>query len=78
MSCSPLLEGVTDPLEVLRVVSEHHILRFSEPSGTFYPLAELGWVTYRDGAWGITESGYRALEQEPDSKPMDVNDLFGI
>jgi hypothetical protein len=80
MPCSPLLKGVSDPLRILRIVSEHHILRYSEPSSTFYPLREKGWVTYESGCWRITDEGYRALselEEEPE-QPMSVEEFFDL
>lgn len=55
MPCSPLLKGVTDPLEILRIVHTTPILRYSEPPQTFYPLQEKGWVEYDSGCWRITK-----------------------
>lgn len=81
MSCSPHLDGITDPLEVLRVVSQHHILRWSEPPTTFYPLAELGWVEYIGGGWGITDAGREALLESPSDEPsteMSLTEFFDL
>jgi len=70
MACSPLLDGITDPLAVLRVAGDHPILLCSEPPQTFYPLAELGWVDYGEGRWRITEEGRRVMpEKEPAGPP---------
>jgi len=70
MPCSPLLIGITDPVEVLRVVRDHPILRYSEPPQAFYPLQERGWVTYGEGHWRITEEG-RIAAGEPEPKSAD-------
>jgi hypothetical protein len=82
MSCSPLLKGLTDPLEVLKVVAKNHILRYSEGSATFYPLREKGWVEYNGGHWSITKAG-RAVLPEPLPKPatnpkLSLSALFSI
>jgi hypothetical protein len=77
MSCSPLLKGLTDPVAILRVVGEHHILRYSEPPTTFYPLAELGWVEYKGGHWAITSEGQTALEEEV-PQPTSLADFFEL
>lgn len=84
MACSPLLDGINDPLEVLCVVAEHHILRYSEPSTTFYPLKEKGWVEYAGGHWRITDTGKAALPEttpetkQPKPSKTSLNDFFGL
>ena len=77
MACSPLLDGITDPVGILRVVSEHHVLRYSEPSITFLPLAERRWMEYKSGAWHITKTGQKALREE-EPEPVGLTDFFGI
>lgn len=77
MACSPLLKGVDEPLRVLRIISKHHILRYSEPSSTFYPLQEKGWVAYGSGCWRITDEGYRALE-ETEEEPQSLTEFFKL
>jgi hypothetical protein len=70
MGCSPLLEGVEEPLDVLEIVSEHPILLCSEPPQTFRKLYERGWVAYGDGRWRITDEGRSALDDiEVDDGP---------
>ena len=76
MPCSPLLQGIDDPKAVLRILTDHPILCFSEPSTTFYPLAELGWVEYKVGHWAITSAGRDALEQK--KEPVSLADFFGL
>lgn len=81
MACSPLLDGISDPLEVLKVVAAHHILRYSEPPDTFYPLKEKGWVEYAGGHWRITDAGKEVLpETSPDEQPSktSLSDFFGL
>jgi len=81
MSCSPLLDGISDPVEVLRIVAEHHILRYSEPPQTFYPLKEKGWVEYAGGHWRITDAGKSALPNDApksESSKTSLNDFFGL
>lgn len=77
MSCSPLLRGVTDPLRVLMIVSEHPVLCCSEPPQTFRPLAERGWVVYQSGRWRITDVGYSALS-ETDEEPQSLMEFFEL
>lgn len=77
MSCSPLLDGITDPVGILQVVSEHPVLQWSEPSTTFLPLAERSWMEYKRGAWVITETGQKALRDET-PKAIPLTDFFGI
>jgi hypothetical protein len=60
MACSPLLQGISNPVEVLRIVCDHPILCCSEPPSTFRPLEELGWAVYGNGRWRITEEGMAA------------------
>lgn len=80
MSCSPLLKGIKEPLETLRIVSEHLVLCFSEPPQTFYPLKKKGWVVYRGGSWRITEEGHRAMAEtpRPDPEPLTVAEFFDL
>lgn len=75
MACSPLLEGVDDPLTVLEVVRDHPILLCSEPPQTFYPLRELGWMEYAEGRWRITEEGREAT---PDPQPQAPPEFFEL
>jgi hypothetical protein len=82
MPCSPLLEGVTDPLEVLKVVDRNPILRWSEPPAAFYPLRDKGWVEYKEGSWSITKEG-RALLTEPLAQPtanpkLSLTEFFNL
>jgi len=67
MACSPLLKGVTDPVEALRVLHETPVLGYSEPPQTFHILQEKGWVEYVEGHWCITEKG-RKVVPRPDKK----------
>jgi len=81
MACSPLLDGISDPLEILAIVAKHHILRYSEPSTTFYPLEEKGWVEYAGGHWRITDVGKAALPTDapkPESSKTSLSDFFGL
>lgn len=78
MPCSPLLKDVTDPAEVLRIVAEHHILRYSEPPQTFYPLRELGWVEYQSGCWRITKEGYEAIPEKETSSSQTLTEFFEL
>ena len=79
MPCSPLLIGIIDPLEVLRVVRDHPILCCSEPPQAFYPLQKLGWVTYGGGRWRITEEGRVAAgEPEPAGGPTTLMEFFEL
>ena len=78
MACSPLLKGVTDPEKILRIVAEHHILRYSETSFVFYPLRDLGWMEYKEGHWHITSEGRSVLSKEPEDKPVSVTEFLGI
>ena len=81
MACSPLLDGISDPLQVLVVIAKHPILRHSEPPQTFYPLKEKGWIEYAEGHWRITEAGKSALPTEapkPESSKTSLNDFFGL
>ena len=78
MPCSPLLKGVKEPLEVLRIISEHPILRYSEPPQTFYPLEERGWTVYTSGCWRITDEGYKALANKPDAEPLTLAEFFDL
>lgn len=57
MSCSPLLDGVTDPLDVLRVIRDNPVLCYSESPSVFVPLQERGWAVYEEGRWQLTEEG---------------------
>jgi hypothetical protein len=73
--CSPLLQGVEDPAQVLAVVRDHPVLLCSEPPQTFYPLEKLGWVKYEGGRWRITNAGREAMpEPEPES-PLEFFEL---
>lgn len=72
---SPLLKGITDPLEVLAVVRDHPILLSSETSYTFYPLRDLGWVEYAGGRWRITEEGRRAMPEKEPAGPVEFFEL---
>jgi len=77
MPCSPLLKGVTDPLEVLKIVNTYPVLCHSEPSAAFYPLEAKGWVKYKNGAWRITEEGKAALpEQLPEPAKFSLSEFF--
>lgn len=81
VSCSPLLKGVTDPLAVLAIVSAHPILCWSEPSSTFYPLRDKGWVEYKEGHWRITKEGREVFKPDPETpKPtkQSLSDFFGL
>ena len=85
MSCSPLLDGVSDPIEVLKVVAKYPVLRHSEPSSTFYPLRDKGWVEYKEGSWSITKEGKAALPEKlpepakPKSKSkLSLSEFFSI
>jgi len=81
MACSPLLDGLTDPIEVLKVVAKHHVLRYSEPPAAFYPLQEKGWVEYKDGHWSITKEGKAALPEQlpkPVNPKLSVSEFFSI
>jgi len=79
MACSPLLQGITDPLEVLRVVRDHPILCYSEPPQTFYPLRELGWADYLRGGWRITEEGRTAAgETKSTPTPPPPKEFFEL
>lgn len=69
MPCSPFLTGITDILEVLRIVRDHPILQCSEPPEVFYPLQEQGWVTYGRGRWSITDEGYGVLKAVTAASP---------
>jgi hypothetical protein len=79
-ACSPLLRGVVDPLDILRVVTKHPVLCHSESSFVFYPLQDLGWVEYAGGRWQITKAGTEALGDvtEPDDPEPDLASFFGI
>jgi hypothetical protein len=79
MVCSPLLVGITEPLEVLRVVRDHPILCYSEPPQAFYPLQERGWVEYAGGHWRITEEG-RAVAGVPSAsdEPTTLTEFFEL
>lgn len=68
MPCSPLLVGVEDPVEVLRIVRANPILCCSEPPQTFRPLEQREWVEYREGRWWLTEEGTRASEPVVEDK----------
>jgi hypothetical protein len=80
MANSPHLEGITDPLEVLKVAVAHPILLCSEPPLTFYPLEELGWAIYRGGRWCITQEGMAMLEpdirESSESTKIPLTDFF--
>jgi len=81
MACSPLLDGVTDPLQVLKVVAKHHILRYSEGPSTFYPLRDKGWVEYKGGCWSITKEGKAALPEQlpkPANPKLSLSEFFSI
>ena len=79
MPCSPLLKGVTDPREILRIVHTTPILRYSEPPQTFYPLREKGWVEYDSGCWRITKEGYEAMPDKAVSPPSQtLADFFEL
>lgn len=79
MPCSPLLVGITDPVEVLRVVRDHPILCWSEPPQTFYPLQEQGWAEYGNGCWRITAEGRRAAaEADPPPGPPTLTEFFEL
>lgn len=82
MPCSPLLKGVREPLEVLRIISKHPILCYSEPPQTFYPLEEKGWTAYKSGCWRITDEGYKALADSPDepaaAEPLTLAEFFDL
>lgn|GEM_PF-1927026 len=75
MSCSPLLDGVTDPLDVLRVIRNNPVLCYSE-SSAFRPLEERGWAVYEDGRWQLTEEG-KEQAGPPTSKPKKPPALLG-
>ena len=82
-ACSPLLAGVTDPIQVLRVIAEHPPLCWSESSFVFYPLRDRGWTEYQGGRWLITDLGREALANADDgdsgeSEPADVAAFFGL
>ena len=80
MPCSPLLKGITSPRGVLGIVAKHHILRYSEPPQTFYPLQEKGWVVYESGCWRITEEGYKVLSEIPEEpeEPQSLTEFFDL
>lgn len=79
MPCSPLLVGITDPLEVLRVVRDHPILQYSEPPQAFYPLRERGWVEYGGGRWRITDEGHgAAAEADEPEGPATLTEFFDL
>jgi hypothetical protein len=79
-----LLNGVSDPLKVLKIVWEHRILCWSEPPNTFRPLEQLGWVVYREGAWRITDEGKKAAlaavaeTVEVEDTPTSIAEFFGL
>lgn len=80
MPCSPLLIGIADVTEILRIVHKHPILCFSEPPQTFRALEERGWVRYDLGRWCITEEGTRVLStsvSESDDQ-QSLADFFGL
>jgi hypothetical protein len=79
-ACSPLLQGVTDPTQVLLVVAAYPILCYSESSFVFYPLREKGWVEYVGGRWAITDTGREVLATaEPkEPEPPSAADFFGL
>jgi len=79
-ACSPLLQGVTDPIQVLLVIAAHPILCWSESSFVFYPLQAEGWVEYGEGRWKITDKGREALgTAEPvEPEPPSAADFFGL
>lgn len=81
MACSPLLKGLTDPLDVLKVIDKYPVLRSSEPSAAFYPLQEKGWVEYKRGSWSITKAGREALPKpkaQPANSKLSLSALFSI
>jgi len=55
--CSPLLVGLTDPAEVMRVLIDHPILLYSEHSLFMRPFMAQGFLSYGDGHYSITENG---------------------
>jgi len=80
MPCSPLLKGIKTPRGVLGIIAKHHILRYSEPPQTFYPLQEKGWVVYESGCWRITDEGYKVLSETPEKpeEPQSVTEFFDL
>jgi len=80
MPCSPLLKGIKSPRGVLGIIAKHHILRYSEPPQTFYPLQEKGWVVYESGCWRITEEGYKVLSEIPEEpeEPQSLTEFFDL
>ena len=76
MPCSPLLDGVDDPVEVLRIVRRHPVLLCSEPLGTYADLRDRGWVGYEAGRWRITCEGEQVLDDNPeDDTPPNFFEL---
>lgn len=79
MPCSPLLQGLSEPLQVLRVLSQHYLLQYSEPPHTFKPLKKNGWVIYESGCWRITDEGYKVLDSSPTAEePQSLTEFFGL
>ena len=66
MSCSPLLDGVDDPVELLRIVHKHPVLLCSESFFTYVELKDRGWIGYEAGCWRITPEGETFLEDNPE------------
>lgn len=77
MPCSPLLKGVDDPAEVLRIVHDTPVLCHSEPPQTFHPLQEREWVEYQSGCWSITKEGYAAMPKK-EARPQSLAEFFDL